>query len=172
VTFRVPKTVALVFVVLLAAAAGALADHLIGKDHDTSAGSGSATVTLAAPVPKKPPAAIGLVGDCRKPTARPGEVIFTCADAGVIAQHVTWATWGGKLAVGHGIVLAHDCTPDCADSNKYNSFQVVLIASDPKSCAVGDRRYTRLGYSWPAGSPFPADAPGSQQPYLDLRCPS
>jgi hypothetical protein len=172
VTFRVPTVAALLFVVLLAAAAGAGADHLISKDDGASAVADQATETSTTRVAETAPTPVGLVDDCRTPTERPDEVVFTCGDGGVIAQHITWATWGGKLAVGHGVVLAHDCTPDCATSNKYNSIEVVLIASDSKRCGTGDRRYTRLGYSWTAGSPYPADAPGSQRPYLDLRCPS
>jgi hypothetical protein len=32
---------------------------------------------------------VRLVGDCRIPRVRPAEVIFTCADAGISAQHIT-----------------------------------------------------------------------------------
>jgi hypothetical protein len=165
VTVHIPRTLVSVLVVVVAAAAGALADHLISDNGDTQAALRPAVAT--APEAPKP---IRLVGDCRKPSERPTEVVFTCADAGVVADHITWNMWGDKLAVGHGAVLAHDCTPDCASSNKYDSYEVVLIASDAKACGPGDRRYTRLSYSRPAGSPYPPDAPGSQRPYLDLKC--
>lgn len=113
---------------------------------------------------------VRLVGNCRTPAVRPAEVIFTCADGGVVAEHVHWQTWGGALAVGSGMVLAHNCLPNCAASHNYDLYPVVLIASSARDCDDGGRHYTRLGYSWTAGSPYPADAPGSQQPYVDLGC--
>lgn len=172
-TIRVPRAVLWVAIILLAAVAGALVDHALTDDEASTSVRASSSPTSGAPAT---PAAhrtrvpIKLDGACGKASARPSEVVFTCADGGVIAKNINWSSWGGKLAVGHGVVLAHDCTPSCAESNQYNSFDVVLIAEQAKSCGTGDRRYTRLEYAWTAGSPYPADAPGSQQPYLDRKC--
>jgi hypothetical protein len=47
---------------------------------------------------------------------------------------------------------------------------VVLIAENIKECGPGDPRYTKVAYAWPAGSPYPPDAPGSQEPYLAFGC--
>jgi hypothetical protein len=59
VTFRVPKALFLVVAVLIAAAAGALADHLASKNHPSKTTTVTRTVTAtatAAPAPIKTPA--------------------------------------------------------------------------------------------------------------------
>src|SRR4051812_37024433 len=120
-TIRVPKAAMWVAVILLAAAAGALIDHVLSSDDSPSASAPAASATTstaaATPVARPTPVPVKLDGGCGKASARPSEVVFTCADGGVIAKDITWSSWGGKLAVGHGVVLAHDCTPSCAESN-------------------------------------------------------
>ncbi len=48
----------------------------------------------------------------------------------------------------------------------------MLTADRIKTCRDGSRRYTRVRYDWPAQSPFPTDAPGSRDPYVEfpVRC--
>jgi hypothetical protein len=152
-TFRVPKPLVLVFALLLAAGVGALASSLV---------TGQPAAVQNAPV--------RVLSQCRHPETRPTDVIFTCADGGIAAEHLRWRNWGGAVAVAQGTVLAHNCTPDCASSNHYDSYPVMLVAEGLKQCAPGDWRYTKVAYAWTAGSPYPADAPGAEEPYLAFGC--
>jgi len=161
-TVRAPKPLLLALALLLAAGAGALATYLLTDD------SGASGAT--APLRRTAAPAVRVLSQCRSFEAQPAEVIFTCADAGIVAQHLRWKNWGGQVAVAEGTVLAHNCTPDCAHSNHYDLYPVVLVAEDLKQCAPGDRRYTKVAYAWPAGSPYAPDAPGSEEPYLAFGC--
>jgi hypothetical protein len=161
-TVRAPKPLLLALALLLAAGAGALATYVLTDDSETASSAPSYSPSRAADV--------RVLSQCRSLEARPAEVIFTCADAGVVADHLRWKNWGGEVAVAEGTVLAHNCTPNCAASNHYDLYPVVLVAEDLKQCAPGDRRYTKVAYAWPAGSPYPPDAPGSEEPYLAFGC--
>jgi hypothetical protein len=103
-------------------------------------------------------------------SVQPTSVTLTCADAGVIAHDLTWQTWGAPTATASGTATVNTCDPDCA-SGSTEDFTVALTADRIEHCGDGSRRYTRVRYDWPQGSPYPADAPGSVNPYVEFPCP-
>lgn len=50
-----------------------------------------------------------------KPVQRPGRIVLTCADAGMVLHSVRWTVWGSGDALGQGTVTVNSCQPDCAD---------------------------------------------------------
>src|SRR5262245_20390656 len=74
----------------------------------------SHTVTAAASQPA--------VEDCGRGPAliRPDSMILTCADGGELAEHLVWSAWGPTRATASGIVTWRVCTPNCAESTKWD----------------------------------------------------
>jgi hypothetical protein len=103
-------------------------------------------------------------------SVQPTSVTLTCADAGVIAHDLTWQMWGAPAAAASATATVNTCEPDCA-SGSTEDFAVELTADRIKACRDGSRRYTRVRYHWPQGSPYPTDAPGSINPYIEFPCP-
>jgi hypothetical protein len=107
--------------------------------------------------------------DCGAQSIAPGEFTLACGDGNYRLTRMTWPTWGGATANGHGLASANDCTPDCA-SGHFHTFPVSAVASKIAVCASGRKQYTRLvltyGTKRPAGIKttdvwtFPCDAPG------------
>jgi len=62
----------------------------------------------------------GVVADCTTApphglTARPTEIVISCADAGLGVGHLTWSSWTASSATGQGSLWLNLCKPDCAD---------------------------------------------------------
>jgi hypothetical protein len=62
----------------------------------------------------------GVVADCTTApphglTARPTEIVISCADNGLGVQHLTWSSWSASSATGQGSLWLNLCKPDCAD---------------------------------------------------------
>jgi hypothetical protein len=76
---------------------------------------------------------------------RPTQFVLACADANTFFDHITWTSWGGKIATGRGTLVANTCTPDCA-AGKY--------VSEPAAIALGalaERAgHLDYGYFWTA----------------------
>ena len=85
------------------------------------------------------------VRDCEgeKLALRPSHFVLACADGNTFLEHVTWTSWGGRIATGRGTLVANTCTPDCA-AGKY--------VSEPAQVALGalGQRAGHLdyGYVW------------------------
>jgi hypothetical protein len=82
VAIHVPKSLLVALALLVAAGVGALALRLLGGDTSTVTASRAATSARVS--------AVRLLGDCRHLQTRPANVVFACADHGLLAQHVRW----------------------------------------------------------------------------------
>ena len=86
-------------------------------------GTGAAAAALASPAVKDCGAGRSLV--------RPASMILTCADNGELADHLTWSRWGPALATAVGTVTWRVCTPNCADSKRWDSARADVTLADP-----------------------------------------
>jgi hypothetical protein len=91
--------------------------------------------------------------NCSTPTARPSNIVITCADAGRYVAHITWSSWSGKSAHAKGTLHWNTCTPTCA-SGKEKSQVINFIATDRRK-VHGTWLYTELKgpkNAWGTGS--------------------
>ena len=86
---------------------------------------------------------------------------------GFPARNLKWHHWGEPVSYGEGIASTDDCEPNCAEGT-HTDHRIQFIASQAETCANGQRRYTRLTWSFPDGSPSGEPSIGS---HLDLQCP-
>lgn len=144
-TLHVPRWLLLVLALLLAAGAGA-----------------GIALWLSSGEP------VRLVADCQTPVERPSEITTACADAGSVAQQLTWDDWGEPVARAEGVFAANTCDPTCVDGG-VRDYPVVIEASQIVRCGEG-RRYSRLAFSFPADSPYPPGSPAAEDPTVELGC--
>jgi hypothetical protein len=83
----------------------------------------------------------GVVADCTTApphglTARPTEIVISCADAGLGVGHLTWSSWTASSATGQGSLWLNLCTPDCADGT-YAHYPVKTALSHVKDSSDG-----------------------------------
>jgi hypothetical protein len=105
--------------------------------------------------------------DCKSSAAEPQEVILACADVNFVAKELSWNDWGDDVADAHGTAELNNCIPDCADGS-FESYEIRLIASAIATCPNGERRYTRLTFEFPGGSPLGGEDVPQER---DLSCP-
>jgi hypothetical protein len=80
------------------------------------------------------------------------KTLFLTGDGTLDVFHVTWQSWGGALATGHGTAEYHGCKPDCA-AGKQHSAAVTVKLSDPVSCS-GRTYYSRVSLIQSSGAPL------------------
>jgi hypothetical protein len=110
-----------------------------------------------------------LVGDCVHSQVKPSKVIFTCADGTFFATGLRWTHWGSRKAQATGTAHFNNCKPSCAQGH-FKRYAVKLIASHRRTCADGNRAYTRVRYSFPRKSPFRAGSPQARHPVVSFPC--
>jgi len=102
--------------------------------------------------------------DCSgKPVVKPSSVVLACADAGVVADHLTWTGWGGTVALGTGLASVNDCDPNCAAGHLHN-YKIVLHAAGRQRCPSGQAAYARVSYTWLGKTPYGTGATTLQYP--------
>jgi hypothetical protein len=108
-------------------------------------GSGPAAVASASPAGTVA-AAQSAVKDCGSGPAliRPGSMILTCADDGELAEHLAWSAWGPTRATASGIVAWRVCTPNCAESTRWDSASADITLTDPVAAAGKRALFARL----------------------------
>lgn len=86
------------------------------------------------------------VEDCGQGAAltRPAALVLACADQGLWAKELTWSGWSGTSATATGIISWHVCTPDCAQSTKWDSTSAQVTLTDPVSEPGGRILFTKL----------------------------
>lgn len=104
------------------------------------------TTTQPATAPAAPPgpaALPGVVDDCSGPgptgtrtAVEPASIMIACADGGLRLEDLTWTSWTSTSAEGHGVLLANDCTPDCAQGT-FHSFPGAFELSHPEPSSSG-----------------------------------
>jgi hypothetical protein len=108
---------------------------------------------------------------CSDQQVAPVSVVLTCADAGFIAERLSWADWGAPAARATGVASVNTCVPDCATGGR-EEYPVELVADRLRDCDYGERQYTRVTYRFPAESPFPPGSTGDQEPTVEFSCPA
>jgi len=109
---------------------------------------------------------VGLIDCVGKTPARPAEVVLTCADANVSAQHLTWTGWGEPFAAAVGELSVNSCTPNCA-AGKFQTFKVVLVVRGARRCPSGILAYDTVTYAFLGPSPAGFGSPSAP---LTFRC--
>ncbi len=109
------------------------------------------------------------LSDCGAQSVAPSEFTLACGDGNYGLTGMTWVTWGGATASGHGLASANDCTPSCAEGH-FHTYPLTAVASKLAVCASGRKQYTRLVLTYGAKRPvgvkktdtwtFACDAPG------------
>src|SRR3954454_13402301 len=104
--------------------------------------------------------------NCTNAAFKPSRIVLACADAGFIATHLSWSSWGQNQAAATGTGSAKVCKPDCA-SGKVKEAPIQLRLLRPRYCSQdGKRHLTKVEYVWTHGSP----AGGSKQGTVSLSC--
>jgi hypothetical protein len=75
-------------------------------------------------------------------------------DGSQVVTGVTWSSWGGATASGHG---TGTYVPEDQPLANGTSAPVTIIASDPGSCQ-GHRAYRRIAFYYPSKGQSPSDA--------------
>ena len=81
-----------------------------------------------------------------------------------------WRHWGEPVSYAYGTARVNDCYPNCAEGS-YTDHKIQLIAYQIATCASGERRYTRLIWTFPDGNPSGEEAEPGQQSY-SIDCPT
>ncbi len=94
-------------------------------------------------------------------------------DSTAMLSDVTWTTWTGAKAVGHGTEKLDDCLPNCAGGKVYPLKVTVTFSQPVHVCADGASHWywTRIAFAWPDGLPSVfsgADAPANPLVYSGL----
>jgi hypothetical protein len=166
-----------------------------GAVSPASGASGAATVS-AAPVAASSAAASSAPAAPSSPASSPAPATVYFAESGEVNGTVvyrpgcgagcqlsgdgttalwdmTWTSWTGSTAVGHGTEKIDDCNPDCAQGTLH-AVPVTVTFSKPVTagCGASARRYwTQAAFSWPHGLPAVlsgADAPANPFTYPGL----
>ncbi len=99
---------------------------------------------------------------------RPRTIVLACADAGLIATHVHYSSYGGPSATATTELETHSCIPNCAAS-AFHSFPGRITLADVIRCG-GVLYYSRARYTFTGGGPYgePAEGVADIEPFT--RC--
>ena len=86
------------------------------------------------------------IEDCGQGAAliRPASLVLACADQGAWAKNLTWSSWSETKATATGTLTWHVCTPNCAQSTKWDSTGAEVILTDPVSEPGNEVLFTKL----------------------------
>jgi len=94
-----------------------------------------------------------VIVDCvGKKVVKPKEIVFSCADAGISVQKITWRTWNDNRARGRGTLVWNTCLPtDCAGGivQTYKA----RITLDRVASGPGLTVFSRMVLTFPNGGP-------------------
>jgi hypothetical protein len=79
------------------------------------------------------------------PEVRPAQVTFSCADANLYVDKITWSHWGEQFATGIGTLTENDCKPYCAAGHFHSSPAMVIVAGQ-QTCPNGQLAYNNVAY--------------------------
>jgi hypothetical protein len=67
--------------------------------------------------------------DCgsHQPVVKPNNIIFACADAGLVVDDIHWSSWGPDVAEGDGTEHRNLCQPNCAEGTFVTSPAHVVL---------------------------------------------
>ncbi|MBR7839424.1 hypothetical protein KDL01_39560 [Actinospica durhamensis] len=86
------------------------------------------------------------IEDCGTGAAltRPAALVLACADQGAWAKNLTWSSWTATKATATGTLTWHVCTPNCAESTKWDSTSAEVILTDPVAEPGNKVLFTKL----------------------------
>jgi hypothetical protein len=115
------------------------------------------------------PSGIALPDCLGRPIVKPTSVTLTCADGNFRIENVQWIGWGESFAAGKGNGILNDCAPSCA-AGHFHRYPMLLIVTGRQTCPSGKSAYAKVIYAFIGRSPFPQDAPGTQDPTQPFPC--
>jgi hypothetical protein len=123
-------------------------------------GDGATTVTAAggSTKPVVLTAAERAGESCAPASEHPSEFVLACGMGYELAQ-LEWHHWGEPVSYAEGSAKVSDCEPNC-EAGKIKTVRIQLIASLIATCTNGQRRYTKLNWSFPGGWPAPPEHEG------------
>lgn len=121
------------------------------QTSQASAASGATQTTKAAaavasPTTAKTRSVSAAVKDCGQGAAltRPGALVLACADQGLWAKSLTWSNWSATSATATGVISWHVCTPNCAESTKWDTASAQFTLTDPVSEPGNEILFTKI----------------------------
>ena len=88
-----------------------------------------------------------------KPACR--SLCVLSGDSTAFISKMTWTTWSATKAVGTGLYVLNNCTPDCASGHLYRVPAVATFSHPVKACSQGKTRWfwSRVSFTFPKGLP-------------------
>jgi hypothetical protein len=83
---------------------------------------------------------------------RPHKIILACGDGGLWATNIVYHKYGGKTAAATVELHAHNCIPNCAQS-QFHAFPGAITLADVVRCE-GTLYYSRARYHFTYGAPY------------------
>jgi len=108
-------------------------------------------------------------GLCHQGREHPERFALGCG-MGLRMIGLKWRHWAEPVSYAYGTARVNDCYPDCARGS-YTDHRIELIAYQIETCASGERRYTRLVWTYPDGNPSGEEASADQQSFK-IDCPN
>jgi hypothetical protein len=84
------------------------------------------------------------------PTIDPASIPVACADGSAVLTHLTWSSWTGSQASGHGTLELNDCTPSCADGT-FSPYAAIVTLTDPMASRTQGQVFASMAVSAPDG---------------------
>lgn len=137
------------------AQAGAIAAALLAAAPPGGAATSAAAATR--PAAAAPTAAGGAIVNCGgKPVQRPGEILISCADGGIMITGIRWSRWSAGGASGSGTLVVNSCIynggPACM-AGRNDSYRAELILGQPVAAGPGRALFSELRLRFPRGGP-------------------
>ncbi|HEY7257342.1 MAG TPA: hypothetical protein VH476_11755 [Solirubrobacterales bacterium] len=106
----------------------------------------------AAAMHSGPPTVVS--AECHGHNFKPSRIILACGDAGLVAEHLKWASWGRREAKGSGTGTAETCDPNCATGGRRSGPMEVRLFRTARCSRDGRVHFTRIEYRWANGAPI------------------
>ena len=119
------------------------------------------SASAVAPAAKAP--LPGIVNCAGQLDVKPKEIVFTCADAGVMIMDISWTKWNQNTAKGTGTLVWNTCLPEtCVDGivQKY-AVNITLpktgLATGPGANGKFVDVFSKVNVGFPKGGPAGLD---------------
>jgi hypothetical protein len=109
--------------------------------------------------------------NCGPASEHPSELVLACG-MGFALSHLEWHHWGEPVSWADGSATVSDCEPNC-EGGTIKTVPIQVVVSVIETCANGQRRYTKLAWSFPGGWPPPPDPSENDfNPEVRTPCPA
>jgi hypothetical protein len=130
--------------------AGSLAGGVLVAIAAAGCGPGASATTNGATAGKVFTVCTAPVASCsgKAQRTKPTSILLS-ADGADYLMHLTWSGWGGKTAVGRGVLEQNNCEPTCA-AGKFVAFEATITLSDARSYGRDGEAYSAMTMSAPS----------------------